>query len=104
MVKRNWKAVEASLTVRAAKSQVRPYSDIIPVILTRRRSVVFWFTSSFTRPRVFRVCFTRMTTTITKITVLKRRMAKIGPRKAPQNTPTSPIKQLEKEMCHVHVI
>ena len=35
--------------------------------------------------------------TKTKITMLKSRMAKMGPRKAPKNTAGSEIKQLKEE-------
>lgn len=104
MTKRNWKAVDASLTVRAAKNQESPKSDMIPTMLMSRRTVVLLFCCSFTRPRELLLCLTRMTTTVTKMTALKSRMAKIGPRKAPQNTPGSPMKQLQREVCKVALI
>ncbi len=94
MANRNWKAIEASRMVRAAKNQESPNSDMTPTILMSRRMVFVGLCGSFERPRVSLLCFTRTITTATKTTKLNSKMTKMGPRKTPQNTPKSPMKQL----------
>ena len=42
----------------------------------------------------------RVLITMMKMTLLKSRMAKMGPKKAPKNTAGSKMKQLEGEMEH----
>ena len=98
--KRIWNAVEAAalpnpVTVSAPKSHVRPKRDMTLAILMSSLMAVFLFICSLVRPSVFRVCLMRTLITMTKMTTLKIRMAKIGPRKAPKNTAGSEIKQLE---------
>ena len=104
ITKRAWKAVEASeslspVTVSAPKSHVRPKRDMIPVVLMINLMTVFLFICSLVRPSLFRVCLMRIPITKTKMTALKIRMAKMGPRKAPKNTAESLMKQLQREEC-----
>ena len=99
---RTWKAAEAlgfpnPVTVNAPKSHVRPKRNIIPVILMRIFMAVFFlFTCSVVRLRVFRVCLMRTPITMIKMTTLKSKMTKMGPRKLAKNTTGSEMKQLEE--------
>ena len=112
ITKRIWKAVEAlespkPVIVSAPKSHVRPKRNMTPVILISNLIVVFLFTCSLERPSVFRLCLMSTPITRTNITMLKSRMAKMGPRKAPKKTAASEMKQLEgryvnfKILCYV---
>ena len=97
---RTWKAVEAlaspnPVTVSAPKSHVSPKRNMIPVILMSSfMAVFFWLTCSLVRLRVFRECLMRTPITMTKMTTLKSRMIKMGPRKVAKNTAGSEMKQL----------
>ena len=92
-----WKAKDASSTVSAPKSQVRPYMDMMPMILMINRSVVprsFFFLAP---PRsVLYLCRIRTTTTVMKMTELKRITARIGARKAAKKAVVLLMKQLWK--------
>ena len=95
IAKRNWKAVEASRTVRAPNTHVNPKRDITPMMLTMSLKMIFrfaWFVVAY----FLRICFVSTLITMINMMVLKSRMAKMGPRKAPKNTPVSPMKQLEE--------
>ena len=107
ITKRTWKAREAAalpnpVTVNAAKSHVRPKRDMIPAILMSSLITVFLFIFSLLRPSVFRVCLMRTLITMTKMTALKIRMANMGPKKAPKNTPMSSMKQLGRRRKQTH--
>ena len=93
--KRIWNTSEAEETVSAANSHVSPKRNITPVILISRRIAVAVVICSLVLSEVFLKCRISTITTATKMTMLKRRMAKMGPRKAPKNTPVLPMKQLE---------
>ena len=94
MAKRVWKTTEALLTVKAPNNHVSPKRAITPMVLIRSLVTVCRFVLSVV-PNFFLVCLMRMLITMTNMTELKRRMAKMGPRKAPKNTPGLPMKQLE---------
>ena len=100
ITKRAWKAVEAleslsPVTVSAPKSHVRPKRNMTPVVLMSSLMTVFrLFVCSLVRPSLFRMCLMRIPITKTKMTALKIRIAKMGPRKAPKNTAGSLMKQL----------
>jgi len=101
ITKRTWKAVEAlespnPVTVSAPKSHVSPKRNMTPVILISNLIVVFLFTRYLVRSSVLRLCLMSTPITRTKMTTLKSRMAKMGPRKAPKNTAASEMKQLER--------
>ena len=102
MAKRNWKAVEASRTVRAPNTHVNPKRAITPMILIMSLTTVFRFAWSLPANFLW-ICLARTLITETNMTALKSRMAKIGPRKAPKNTPVLPMKQLE-EISEVYEI
>ena len=88
MTNRYWNAVEASLTVRAPKSHVRPNITIIPTMLIIVFIVdlidLFFFLAWITNTRVTRI----------KITTLKMITAKMGARKVTKNTVGSLMKHL----------
>ena len=92
-----WKTTDASLIVNAAKTQVRPNRNMMPSRLNMMRMLDFCWLLSFTLPVLLRVCLIRITMTVIKMAVLNRRMANMGPRKAPKNTLTSLMKQLKRE-------
>ena len=99
---RTWKAVEAlaspnPTTVNAPKSHVRPKRNITLAILTSNLMAVFMFICSLVLRCAFQVCLMRVLITMIKMTMLKSRIAKMGPRKAPRNTAGSKTKQLERE-------
>ena len=99
ITKKAWKAVEAleslsPVTVSAPKSHVRPKRNMTPVVLMSSLMTVFLFVCSLVRPSLFRMCLMSIPITKTKMTALKIRMAKMGPRKAPKNTTGSLMKQL----------
>jgi len=95
MAKRNWNTVEPSKKVKKANTHISPKRAITPPMLIISLMTAFRFVCSLL-PNFLRLCL--MSTLITRlyITTLKRRMAKIGPRKAPKNTPVFPIKQLQE--------
>ena len=74
--------------------------------------VVFFFICFSLWTSVFRVRLMRTMITMTKMTALKIKMAKMGPKKAPKNTPISSIKhlggrkgtQIIKSECHGAVL
>ena len=94
MAKRNWKAMEASRTVKAANIHVSPKRAINPMVVSITRMTVCCFDLSLLTI-CFLACLMSTLITTTKMTMLKSRMAKMGPRKAPKNTPVLPMKQLE---------
>ena len=99
ITKITWKAVEAvvslsPVTVSAPNSHVRPKRNMIPAILMINLMAVFMFICSLVRLSLFWMCLTSTPITKTKITTLKIRMAKTGPRKAAKNTARSLMKQL----------
>ena len=97
MAKKTWKARVAPVTVSAPNSQVSPNKNITPLTLIMMRTAVFVsIFSLFTRREEEMVCLTMTNTTTTKMTMLKRMIAKIGPRKAPKKTAVLPIKQLNR--------
>ena len=103
ITKRTWKAKEAvtlpnPVTVSAPKSHVRPKRNMIPPILMTNLIAVSFFICSLVRSSLFRVCLMITPITKTKMTTLKIRMAKMGPRKAPKNTAGSVMKQLQERM------
>ncbi len=102
MVKMSWKAKEASVTVKAPKIQVSPKRDMIPAILMPNRITVCLSIFSFLRLKALMVW--RMTTkmTIKNITMLKRIIARIGPRNAAKKTAVSPMKQLNKREINLY--
>ncbi len=104
MVKSNWKAKEASLIVKAPKSQVRPKRNMTPEMLMIKRKAVGMLSFSFLRLMVPIVWRTSTKTTLKKITILKRMTAIIGPRNAPKNTPVSPMKQLNGINDQVNIL
>ena len=68
--------------------------------------VVFMSSRSSVWLSLVLVCLMMTPITKTKMTMLKSRMAKMGPRKAPKNTAGSETKQLEEEekshsLCNV---
>ena len=93
--KRIWNTSEAAETVSAANSHVSPKRNITPVILITRRIAVAIVICSLVLPEVFLQWRISTITTATNMTELKSKMAKMGPRKAPKNTPVLPMKQLE---------
>ena len=93
--KRNWKAVEASRTVRAPNTHVNPKRDITPMMLIMSLKAIFRFAQSLVA-YFLQICFASTLITITNMIALKSRMAKMGPSKAPKNTPVLPMKQLEE--------
>ena len=99
MMNNIWNANDASLTVKAAKSQDRPNRNIKPATLRSVLKMVLWFNLSSTLADFFIVCFIRTLATIMNITILKSKMANMGPKKTPKNTPRLLMKQLcVKEM------
>jgi len=101
VTKRTWKAVEAlespnPVIVSAPKSHVSPKRNMIPVKLISNLTDVFLFIPSLERPSVLRLCLMITLITKTKMTTLKSRMAKMGPRKALKNTVASEMKQLQE--------
>ena len=97
-----WKAKDASSTVSAPKSQVRPYMDMIPIILMINRSVVLRSFCFLAPPRlVLYLCRISTTTTVMKMTELKRITARIGARKAAKKAAVLLMKQLWKITIHV---
>ena len=70
----------------------------MPAVLMMNLMAVFLFICCLVRSSLFRVCLTRTPITNTKMTKLKSRIVKMGPRKAPKNTAGSVMKQLEKRM------
>ena len=78
--------------LRTAKSHVNPNMNIIPPILTTKRTRLFL---SIIISLAFLLSCRRITTiTQTKMITLNSMMAKIGARKAPQKAPTWDRKQL----------
>ena len=94
--KRIWNTNEASEMVSAASTHVSPNRTITPMMLISRRIAFAVLICSFALALLFMLCRSSTTTTVTNMTALKSRMAKIGPRKAPKNTPILPMKQLEE--------
>ena len=94
MAKRVWKTIEAPVTVKAPNSHVRPKRAITPMVLIRTLMTVCRFVLSVV-PIFFFACLMSTVITMTNMTELKSMMAKMGPRKAPKNTPVLPMKQLE---------
>ena len=94
MAKRVWKTIEAPVTVKAPNSHVRPKRAITPMVLIRILMTVCRFALSVV-PSFFLACLTSTVITMTNMTELKSMMAKMGPRKAPKNTPMLLMKQLE---------
>ena len=101
MAKRNWKAVEASRTVRAPNIHVSPKRAITPTMLVMSLKTLCWFTWSLLANFFRRLFWISTLMTVKNTTALRSKMAKMGPRKAPKNTPGSPMKQLEKEWVHI---
>ena len=102
ITKRIWKALEAvalpnPVTVSAPKSHVRPKRNMMPAVLMMNLMAVFLFICCLVRSSLFRVCLTRTPITNTKMTKLKSRIVKMGPRKAPKKTAGSVMKQLEEK-------
>ena len=107
ITKRTWKAIEALAspnpeTVSAPKNHVRPKRDMTPAIPMSTLMVVFMSIFFLVRSSFFRICLMMTIITKTKMTMLKSRMAKMGPRKAPKNTAGSETKQLEEENNKTH--
>ena len=97
MVKRYWNVSEASDMVSAPNTHDIPKRNMIPKVLMNNRLTPS--TTCFSLlPYFFIECITSTLITSTKMTELKIIMAKIGTRKAPKKTPTSPMKQLRKRM------
>ena len=94
MAKRVWKTIEAPLTVKAPNNHDRPKRAITPMVLIRILMTVCRLALSVV-PNFFLACLMSTVITMTNMTELKIRMAKMGPRKAPKNTPVLPMKQLE---------
>ena len=94
ITKRIWKAVEAlesanPIIVSAPRSHVSPKRNIILAILMSNLMAFFLVICVLVRSSLFRVCLMRTPITMIKMTTLKNRMAKMGPRKAPKNTARS---------------
>ena len=96
MVKRYWNVSEASDMVRAPNTHDIPKRNMILKILMSNHLTPSTTCLSLL-PYFFIECITSTLITSTKMTELKIIMAKIGTRKAPKNTPTSPMKQLRKD-------
>ena len=99
ITKRIWRAVEALESanpniVSAPMSHVSPKRNIIPVVLMSNLIAVFLLICALVRLSLFCVCLMRTPITMIKMTMLMKRMAKMGPRKAPKNTARSKTKQL----------
>ena len=92
MAKRNWKAVEASRTVRAPNTHVNPKRVINPIIQIMSLMIVFQFGWSLPANSLW-ICLVSTLVTMTNMVALKRRM---GPRKVPKKTLDAPIKQLKE--------
>ena len=102
ITKMNWKAVETSgspnpVTVSPPKIHVRPKRNVIPAILMSKRTVFFLLICLLERLFIFQWCFINTVKTIADITMLKSRMTKMGPRKAPKKTAGLEMKQLKEE-------
>lgn len=99
ITKRIWRAVEALESanpniVSAPTSHVSPKRNIILVVLMSNLIAVFLLICALVRSSLFRMCLISTAITMIKMTILKNRMAKMGPRKAPKNTARSKTKQL----------
>lgn len=105
MIKMTWNARDASSTVSAPNSQVRPYRDMMPIMLIISR-IVECLSFCFLAPTslVFRLCRTRTATTMMKTTELNKMMARIGAKKAAKNTTVLLMKQLWKEESGIIVV
>lgn len=92
MTNRYWNAVEASLTVRAPKSHVKPNITIIPtmliIVLIVALADFFFFIVWVTSTRTERM----------KITMLNKISANMGARKVTKNTIVSLMKQLWRKI------
>ena len=87
--------MEASDMVSAPNNHVSPNRHMIPNMLMSNRLVLSTKFLSFLLLYFFMECLIRTLITTKKMTQLKIRTAKIGTKKAPKNTPTSPMKQLK---------
>lgn len=97
MIKMTWNASDALSTVSAPNSQVRPYRDMMPIMLIISL-IVECLSFCFLAPTrlLFRLCRMRTATTMKKTTELNKMMIRIGAKKAVKNTVVLLMKQLWK--------
>ena len=94
MTKSQLNTMEAPLIVKAPNSQERPNITMMLTMLMRVLSVPLYFFASVACTIFLLLCFRSTRTTRTNTTMLNRRMAKMGPRKTPNQTPMWSKKQL----------
>ena len=108
ITKTTWNAVEdigsvKPVTVSAPNSHGRPKRKETPMMLMRSLTALFWSICCFVWPIFFTLCLMSTLITIAKMTVLKSRMTKIGPRNVPKNNAALEMKQLEGDITTLSI-